>query len=62
MCLYLHSGKDSTAYPTNELMRQETGLSHNTSTGGYGKGYGRKGSRASNAVSAQASTTAASPR
>lgn len=30
MCLYLHSGKDSTAYPTNELMMQETGLSHNT--------------------------------
>jgi hypothetical protein len=30
MCLYLHSGKDNTAYPTNELMMQETGLSHNT--------------------------------
>jgi helix-turn-helix protein len=30
MCLYLHSGKDNTAYPTNELMMRETGLSHNT--------------------------------
>src|SRR5271169_3229218 len=30
MCLLLHSGPDNTAYPSNELMMQETGLSHNT--------------------------------
>jgi hypothetical protein len=27
MCLLLHSGPDNTAYPSNELMMQETGLS-----------------------------------